>query len=587
MSIAQPPPAPPTNGQSETRHPRQRGRPRTETPAPQTVKNRRYLERKEAHELAIELGFPLHLQLGKEAADWARLLHYGATEFLLLPTAVAVCLPTGYWSRVSARQPDGLILLLHRCRELAATAAWQQLDEIHQLTGESGERHQGAAYQRVLTESYPHSWPYYQSLVVTAFVQVSRWYQAELADKLAQRKRQYHRLLQETVQQLPAERHETARTELAAHFAASPPPERDLQAASDADFQRGRWLATDDDQGRSIDLATGELVERDVVQRGRVWATPSRLPLAHYRPDFLTATPATAVPMREFCNQLGFGLLKRLAYHLRHTSKDIDCIRIPQSNAGKSTLIDALRRALPGLVWSDPESKSLTERGSRFSQATAPLTEYRLVCYDECDKIDEVKTGLLNSLTADELSIEKKGLDPQSMPRIGQPLLIGADWPAVDTSMQGVAERLPWAYQAHDLPVLSQGKRAAILHPDGLAWLATTLITAASQLVDGDDASDGASRAAAAELHAARADPLVLILCECLSYEPEAFTVTANIMEALVAGGIEKGDLPQGRTIQQLIRRVVPQARPGRRTVDGEQCRGWLHVALAELDAGE
>ena len=70
------------------------------------------------------------------------------------------------------------------------------------------------------------------------------------------------------------------------------------------------------------------------------------------------------------------------------------------------------------------------------------LSKYRLVFLDEIDKLPELLAGAVHELADDFLSIETKGIDVGTMPRVGQLILIGADWVNTDASDQGIAARL-------------------------------------------------------------------------------------------------------------------------------------------------
>ena len=372
---------------------------------------------------SVERDLPPHLQKGREEADWSRLLHYGRDHLHRYGTTLRVSDQAGYWGECTTQDTRALHSLLIDCRLAAVADAERETADLDD------------DYPFDLRKSFQHSASYLRSLASMSGVVADR------AGRKLAKMRPY---------------------------------------AGDI----GRYLPTDDDDQRSIDLDTGELAAPEVVRLSGSPQTTWKVPLDYYQPSILTDTPPTAVPMRDFCNRLGHPLIARLGRHLRYTSKDIDVVRIPQSNAGKSTLIDALRRCTGGGVWSDPESKSLTERGSRFSQATAPLTQYRLVFYDEVDKIPEIKHGLLNSITTETPSIERKGIDPRDGQRTGQPILIGGDWPTVDLDGQGVPDRLRWAWNKEDVAPIDEQERQAILHPDGLTWLLTALVAAARRVPD-------------------------------------------------------------------------------------------------------
>ena len=130
-----------------------------------------------------------------------------------------------------------------------------------------------------------------------------------------------------------------------------------------------------------------------------------------------------------------------IARHLWGTSKDADFLASPTSNAGKSTLASALSAALPGAVAVKQAPAVLTAQRRKFSAHVAPLEHSRIVLYDECGKVDDW-TGVIFELTPADLDIEHKGMDTVTRRRFGNAVFLGDAPPALDSSIQGVEERI-------------------------------------------------------------------------------------------------------------------------------------------------
>lgn len=275
-----------------------------------------------------------------------------------------------------------------------------------------------------------------------------------------------------------------------------------------------------------------------------------------YQPDILSRVIPQAAKV---VDHYKFDLFHRLAQHLLRPDKSIDTVRIARSNAGKTTLGDALEAALPGIAIVAEGPGSFTPQGLKFSGPSALLATHRLVIFDEADKIEKPPhPSAVNILTSRRVRIEEKGFQPYYALRRANAVMLGADWPALTTA-QGSDTRFKWAYN-EDLPTLPIGLRDWMLSTEGSAWLATFLITLATEVhINGYEAEDdNRYRLAAAEMLEANADPVVRALKEAFQPGEEAdFVCNAAIKNALI-----DADAPDITTNNRLFRRACQDAWP-------------------------
>ena len=160
------------------------------------------------------------------------------------------------------------------------------------------------------------------------------------------------------------------------------------------------------------------------------WSIPS--------PDFdlLNAEPSVF-------RQFDIDYLADIARFFGDTSKNVDMIAVPQSNAGKTSWISALAMALPGLVVVSPRGSVKKARNERFTVAVQPLADSRLVIFDEAGKLDTDMENLIFDLTEDYLLIERKQRDAVIVKRLGNALFVGDSFAeGVDDARQGIPGRL-------------------------------------------------------------------------------------------------------------------------------------------------
>ena len=215
-----------------------------------------------------------------------------------------------------------------------------------------------------------------------------------------------------------------------------------------------------------------------------------------------------------------FQILRRVAHLLLGPTKAIDSITMPRGDAGKTTWARWLSLSLPGHVAVLDAVVGLSAQGRKFTVTQIYLAGKKLVILDESDKIEKrPSSGAVNSLTADHLTIEEKGENVREVLRRGNVVMIGAAPPNLELS-QGGPERLHWSFDGSAIGVMPPEVRALIDDPAAQSWLATHLMTWASELYQsGETAVDPDSNKAAAAVHAAVANPLQATLAEILELD--------------------------------------------------------------------
>ena len=224
------------------------------------------------------------------------------------------------------------------------------------------------------------------------------------------------------------------------------------------------------ERDKSIDLATGETgvwPERLVLDTGARISIPD---------GDHEGTEAQELVMDVWQDRYGIDLLRRLCSHLLAQSKDIDSVCSPLADAGKGTLISAWTAALPGAVGRGFSTK-LLGRQDKFTPVTSMLARFRYVFLDEIDKLSELPAGAIHELADDFVTVESKGIDPGTQPRVGQLILIGADWANTDASDQGIAARLKYFHEFSTTETMTPDERATILSPLGTESLQAMILS--------------------------------------------------------------------------------------------------------------
>lgn len=326
--------------------------------------------------------------------------------------------------------------------------------------------------------------------------------------------------------------------------------------------------------GGAIDLTHDGIIDAEDLSEMLMIDNSWAIPMPRF--ELLTNIPDQAKAMHWFIHEhLTLDLMKRIAFKLLGNRKDIDVIRIDDTNAGKDTLLDALSLTLPGAIMYEAGSKSFTETGDRFSQATVPLTKHIIYFYNEIDKLQkDIPPGQVNSMVSDILTIEEKRRMPYQVIRIGQPIMIGAGWPPIDTSAQGLDARFAWAYYrpAGEIAQISYQTRQDILSLAGIEYLRAWLInTARTMWRNGDEALTPARINDAELFISEQMSDEVQSLRECgvETRDPNDWVSTADLLKAAEI-------VAKGKGVAKLIHTAFPTARAQTRN----NTRGWTGIAI-------
>ena len=343
----------------------------------------------------------------------------------------------------------------------------------------------------------------------------------------------------------------------------------ELSIAIDGDYYGVRHVTTADldahpilplRNGGGVDLRTASVIDAESLP---LFLLRDMRTGMDYRPELLGDPPRVCVDAVAHYGEL---LFRRLAWLLLAPHKAIDTVRLPVSNAGKTTLCQWLQAALPGVVATVDAVHAFSANGLRFPVMARALASYRLVLADEADKIDKPPpVAAVNGLTAPDVTVELKGEDSTTKPRRGNAVFVGADWPVL-VQGQGTDTRMNWAYDRADIPQMPYGMRDALLgNPDCTAWLAAYLVDLAASLHRMDGAAESSThnedtRQAAADLGAVTADPLVSALEGLLEPDPVGFVAYEDLRAKLPP---EIGAV-NNRAWLPAIQRIAPNARTDR-----------------------
>ena len=270
--------------------------------------------------------------------------------------------------------------------------------------------------------------------------------------------------------------------------------------------------------------------------------------------------------------------LARTAVLMLGPNKTLDAVRIPLANSGKSSFIEALTNAFPGVISFTASSKDLAgEKGDNFNKTSKYLTMSLGYISDECDKpLQPYYESTLTGLQGDRLEVELKGIDSKPIRRIGNLVLVGNDWPDWNTDAQGMDARIVWAYNRPDVTTpYTKDHHDLLVSEDGIAWIRAAVLQTETDYLKAANGSVSQAQEAAGNsavvrqsvadfLHAG-SDPDMHALCEVAVYtgRESDFTLAKTLIDA---AGVEASNY-QGRKQKRLLRRAFKDAREGRRNM--------------------
>lgn len=354
-------------------------------------------------------------------------------------------------------------------------------------------------------------------------------------------------------------------------------PPTDAKRAASADLNRHPLFEFKGNNAIG-DFRTGGVLDTQTVQECLM--EYGSLPRIAYDPSILDNPPLECEIAHK---HYGDNLFSRIAYLLTGVYKTIDVIRMPVSDSGKSTLAAWVTNAIAGGVETLDAYAQLKER--EFSPLLNSLASRRLVFLDEADKItDAPPVSRINELTSDTVRVHNKFRDEMQRPRIGNAVLMGADWPAIQTA-QGNSTRFQWAWDDKGrTPPMDPTIRNLILTPEAASWLGTLLVDKAAQIYQsGQDASTPETRDAASRFVEMSENVLHAIMRDVLSPGRSAddFVPSADIVAVVsqhpMADELDEKVEKVSKTQKwgASIRRVSPGASPKTHRVDGKVTRGW------------
>ena len=282
---------------------------------------------------------------------------------------------------------------------------------------------------------------------------------------------------------------------------------------------------------------------------------------------------------RAVIDHYGVDLLRRPAYLLLGPGKTIDVVRIPASNAGKSTWAAWLDRCLG--KWCQVISAADVLLDKKFNLLNEALTRSRLIILDEADKLDsKPRQGRINALTDASIYVERKGIDAEMRNRTANVLLMGADWPAIELG-QGGSNRVQWAVNLPGMREMPRGMRDWMLSEEGVAWYGGFLAREAREMWRTGDTGDTiATLAAANEFVGQAQSELYQVLVDVIEAGRDGdFISNADLRAAIKARDEPDSKAPTQQTIDREVARIAKKARKGA----SRNQRGYFGIRFSAL----
>ena len=273
-------------------------------------------------------------------------------------------------------------------------------------------------------------------------------------------------------------------------------------------------------------------------------------------------------------------IIWRCAAYVSGTYKTVDAVS-GKAGVGKTGAIEAMARALPGAFAIIQGPTALHASTSRFTPVEEHLRRCLAVFIDEADKAKpgtngiQVTAGMLNPWTANKLTVELKGVQPFTARRMGTVCLVGNQWPKVDPTAGGMRERLQWAFDLGDQPIIEDADYKALEDPEAQAWLRWHLLAYARQFMAGGEPW------LVTPSRAADADAVLDASMPELAHELRALYEADE--RGFVANATIKADfgdeLPAKSELAWLMRCAFGAVRNGLKRVDGKPSRGWFGIS--------
>ena len=282
-----------------------------------------------------------------------------------------------------------------------------------------------------------------------------------------------------------------------------------------------------------------------------------------------------AAKMRTAIKDRYKGIFRRVAYRLHGPpDRTIDVVIGEGSGSGKTTLVALIEAAIPGGTQQLSGKNAVGPNAHRFDGL-----KYKLCSGAFLTVVDEIEKGpngtpliidgsTITAATHERPDVEEKGKMVRQMRRTASLMLIGADWPHIDSDEQGVANRFTWAMRLDpSYGPMDWEERELLFSDDGIRCLRATLFRMAHEHHEkGGDiefkSRTDASNACLDEFIEARRNPHVKALresfVESIHGRVERDIVAKVVDETSKAMG-EKG--PQGRAFGAVVKRAFPCAK--------------------------
>lgn len=301
--------------------------------------------------------------------------------------------------------------------------------------------------------------------------------------------------------------------------------------------------------------------------------------------------PQAAIMAWFIHGQIGTAFMRRLAYLIKSPVKEIDCLIMPNADAGKTTLTSALSYSLgAGAVEimhgrTSIGSAASNERG--FSMGKEKLRTAALVMIDEADKVDKYPSDVLNDACDDVVPIHLKGYDRFNKRRTGNLIFIGADWPNIDFNVQGVEARIRNAHFAGNALPITSGTREALLSPQAIGYLAAWLLDEGGAMYyHQDDGTNQQGKDYVAEWREAVSSPIYQALKKLVQVSP-GNKISGRELRTAIEEATEGEKLPGGKAWGAMVKRLFPEAR----SFDSEwipslmkKASGWENIEITKSE---
>ena len=344
----------------------------------------------------------------------------------------------------------------------------------------------------------------------------------------------------------------------------------------------------------AVDLEEGKII---TPAEYAVYYRTERAPAVHYDPDILDDTSGDTLLIRRLLVGVGDGephyppqLMHAVAFSFAYPASRLFSAFQGASTRGKTTFFDLMSWATKSVAVLD--AKILRSR-SEFNTLDKELVENHLVVLDEADAAKTegvIPPGVITRSLATNLTVNEKNKPIVTAPRLGQLMFVSNDSIGIDSSLAGMFERLLFAWDK-DLPgILTADLRSALERNVKAHQFALAFLVQHAKLLRSFDNEQAA-------IEFIQVDPEVKAARDRLweNTQPDLLTLLDDHIEVAETDHIPSADLralikdlckenninvPDNRTLGDLMRRYGKDVRSRSMTVNGKMLRGWTGVRL-------